>query len=58
MLSVDLVPLPVRVYLGNRAGHATGEGEAEVVDLANGTVLARLVGDPLPQLLVDKTSNW
>ncbi len=36
----------------------TGEGEAEVVDLANGTVLARLVGDPLPQLLVDKTSNW
>ncbi len=54
MLSVDLVPLPVPVYLGNREGHATGEGEAEVVDLATGTVLARLVGDPLPELLVER----
>jgi len=36
----------------------TGEGEAEVVDLATGTVLARLVGDPLPQLLADNASNW
>ena len=36
----------------------TGEGTAEVVDLATGTVLARFVGDPLPQLLGDKTSNW
>lgn len=36
----------------------TGEGEAEVVDLATGTVLARLVGDPFPQLLADQSSNW
>jgi hypothetical protein len=33
-------------------------GRAEVVDLESGNVVARVVGDPLPQLLAGQSSSW